>query len=274
MFRSWAVVLALLLSNQLAFTDEYQGAEVVSLSRGNVVFKYKGKTERAPVGLSLKIFDDKGEVHDSVTGTVRFLLPGNVVDIKTDKDKKTGKQQIVEIRFVSGKVGELPKAKAGGEGINLLPNPDFKGNVFGGDGVKSDPYWIRYIGTARVGDFIEFVTGDDKEPGRMETMEVGKDYVIIAKVFYILGTRHEQREKHRAPPGGAGKSSAPGKKSSSKSKSREKEELTVGDKKVLCETESRSGKVYRWKSYEVPFDGVVKYDSNVPYMLTAFGRGR
>ncbi len=269
MLRIVVVMAGLMLLSQGSRAEDFKGVEVVAVARGNVSFKHEGKTVRKPVGLSMKVIDDKGNTHDPILGAAQYLLPGNIVDIKTAQDKTARREVIVEIKFVSGKVGELPKELkgAGGGAVNLRPDPEFKGMVFGGDGVVSDPYWINYIRRAKVGDFLEYTRGTDKEPGRMETVEVGKDYVITAKVSYILGSRNEMRMKHRAPPAGAAKpQSPPPKKSSARPKSHETEVLEIGGKKVKCEIETRTLK--KWRSADIPFDGIVKEESRVPYVVT------
>src|SRR6185503_13081371 len=121
-----------------------------------------------PVAASMKLFDDQGKPVDLVTGVGRYLLPGNIVDMKTAaknapaaKSKSRSKSktassgpdhEIIEIRFVSGKVGDVPNPlDPPKEELNLRPDPNWKGNVFGGEGVKTDPYWIKYIPSAKVG---------------------------------------------------------------------------------------------------------------------------
>ena len=262
------LVLAWLGAGSPARADDFAGAKIVDVAKGQITFEHEGKEQKLAIALSLKIIDDKGETHDPITGT-RFLVKGNIVDIKTKADKRTKKETIVEIKFVSGTVGELPKAP---KNANLKPDPDYKGNAI--EALPPDAYWAKYLPTAKVGDFVEYKSGNDDNPGRQEVMEVGKDYVIVAKVSYILGHRSETRTKFKLQGSSGGKaSSAGGKKPPSKGK--ETEEITVGDKKIKCEVEKTAGgKVSKWHSSEVPLDGLVKEESrNFKYTLVDFGHG-
>lgn len=252
--------------------EDYAGAKIVQVARGTVIFEKDGKTHRLSVALSLKVIDEQGQTQDAVTGTARYVLPGNIVDIKTAASKK-GPPQIVEIRFVSGTVGELPRSGA----VKLQIDPNFKGSIIDPGGHTTDLYWLNYIPQARVGDYVEYTLGS--EPGRMETVEVGKDFVVVGKVSYILGTRQEQRVKHRLPPPGTDPNrppleGLPSPKKKKSSASKPKEELVVAGKKVVCEVESSGGKPSYWRSADVPFDGLVKNEvRNGKYRLTDFGRG-
>lgn len=254
--------------------DEYAGAKLVQVSAGRIVFEHDGKRKALPVGVQFKLFDDQGEEQDPVTGVGRFLQPGNVVDIKAEAERRSRTPRIVEIRFVSGKVAELPMPP---EKVDLRPDPKYGGSVIDSGGYTRDARWQAYIPQAKVGDFVEYHRGDPKEPGRVEAVEVGKDYVVIAKVFLVLGTREEQREKHRLPPPGADPNPAPldGLPRPRRARPTAKEELTIAGKKVPCDVESRSGEPYRWTSADVPFDGLVKYvpRDKVQYLVTDFGRG-
>jgi hypothetical protein len=258
-------VLGLFLARPVQ-AEDFAGAKLVSVARGSIAFEHEGKNYKLGVALSLKIMDDKGELQDPITGT-RFLAPGNIVDIKTETDKKTKKRQIVEIKFVSGTVGDLPKTP---EKPDLRPDPNYKGTPIEG-GETRDPYWQRYLPTAKVGDFIEYSFGNSGSPGRQEVMEVGKDYVIVAKVSYILNKRQEDRRKVKLPSGGATASQGlPGKKPSAK----DTEELEVAGRKLTCTVEKDKGKPIRWMCADVPLDGKVKEDlRNFKYLLTNFGRG-
>ncbi|HLW65315.1 MAG TPA: hypothetical protein VKS79_08350 [Gemmataceae bacterium] len=265
---------ALMLFAISARADDYPGSKIVTVAKGEIVFEDKdGNSQKKPVSLSLKIFDDKGEQQDAVTGT-RFLAKGNIVDVKTDymKDPKNAKKKIeaiVEIKFVSGKVAELPKT---GSNVDLKPDPNFKDKVI--EFSQGDPVWQEYIKKAKVGDFAEYKSGKNPEPGRYETLEVGKDYIVVAKVDYILGKRTELRTKHmlpKAPKPGTKTFDNPFAKGGGGKKSTE--ELTIGDKMVKC-TKTVDGKLTKWTSTEVPFDGKVKEDSpNYKYILVDFGRG-
>ncbi|HEV3146466.1 MAG TPA: hypothetical protein VGZ47_21445 [Gemmataceae bacterium] len=275
MFRTLVTAPALALFFAWpVWADDYQGAKIVSVSKGQVEFQDKdGKTQKLPISLSLKIFDDKGEKQDAITGT-RFLLKDNIVDIKTEnakdpKNKKRMIESIVEIKFVSGMVGELPKT---GKNIDLKPDPNFKDKVI--EFPQGDPVWQEYIKKAKVGDFAEYKSGKDQEPGRYETLEVGKDYALVAKVDYIFGKRIEMRTKHMLPkapkPGTKTFDNPFGKGGGGKKIT---EELTIGGKKVTC-TKTVDGKLTKWTSTDVPFDGRVKEDSpNYKYILVDFGRG-
>lgn len=277
-----SIACCLLLTSLPAQAEELKGVRIIKAGGGIISYHHEGKNTRLPVAPSLKLFDDKGQAVDLVTGVGRYLQPGNIVDMKvtpkqaepgkgkskskTKSSSSSGDRQILEIRFVSGKVADVPTEPEAN--VNLLPDPNWKGNVFGGEGVKTDPYWIQYIPKARVGDFVEYQRGQSKkEPGRIETMEVGKDYVIIAKVYLVLGTREEHREKHRIGPASAAKKSR---------KTTATQELEVAGKKILCDVESSQGKPYRWKSTEIPFDGLVRYEINgkLDYLVTSFGRGK
>jgi hypothetical protein len=263
----------LLLLASPAFADEYAGAKLVSVGKGMIEFEKDGKKFKLPVSVSLKILDDKGETQDTITG-VRFLAPGNVVDVKTTTDSKTKKDSIVQIKFVSGTVGELPKAP---KNANLNPDPNFNGTI--PEALPPNPYWEKYLPTAKVGDFVEYTRGKDEEPGREEAVEVGKGYVVVARVGYILGKRTETRVKMVASKGGSKSTTEPSKASSSSKKpstpAKETEEITVAGKKLTCEIKKLSGKPYQWHCADVPFDGLVKEDArNTKYMLTDFGRGK
>jgi hypothetical protein len=173
------------------------------------------------------------------------------------------RELIVEIKFVSGTVAELPKAD---KNLNLRPDPKNNGNP--NEFRTNDEVWQAYILTAKVGDFTEFKRGKEAEPGRYETIECGKDYVVVANVEYMFGKRTEFRRKYMLPLGFKPSTSG-GKKPASK----EREELTIGEKKVVCDVK-KDGGVTTWLSAEVPFDGVVKVDSrNYKFILTDFGRG-
>jgi hypothetical protein len=275
MARMLAISSALILLLAMpALAEDYPGSKIVAVAKGEIAFEDKdGNGQRKPISVSLKIFDAKGEQQDAVTGA-RFLAEGNIVDIKTEsmKDPKNAKKKIeaiVEIKFVSGKVGELPKT---GNNVDLKPDPDFKGKPI--EFAQGNPVWQEYIKKAKVGDFAEYKSGKNPEPGRYETLEVGKDYALVAKVDYILGKRTELRTKHMLP-----KAPKPGTKTfdnpfaNKNSGKKSTEELTIGDKKVNC-TKIVDGKLTRWLSAEVPFDSKVKEDSpNYKYILVDFGRG-
>jgi hypothetical protein len=172
--------------------ESYEGAKIKSIERGKIEFEAGGKTITLPVSLSMKVFDAEGKEHDPITG-VRFLVPGNIVNIKTKLSAQgsTRETTIAEIHFVSGKVGEFPMTK---EGVDLKPDPKYDGMVFESNLREKD--WDAYYAKAKVGDFIQYRSSD--EPGRREIVEVGSDYVVEAKVFYILGHRDEMRIKFRA----------------------------------------------------------------------------
>lgn len=284
MHRYLYSIACCLLLTSLHGQETLEGVRIIKAGGGIISYHHDGKNTRLPVSPSLKLFDDKGEPVDVITGVGRYLQPGNIVDMKvTSKQTQTSpakskskskskvtsppvERQILEIRFVSGKVAEMPKESE--SNFNLRPDPNWKGNVYGGEGVKTDPYWIQYIPKAKVGDFVEYYRGKDKnEPARIETLEVGKDYVIIAKVFYILGSRQEQREKHRIGPASAGKKSK---------KTTATQILEIDGKKITCDVETSQGKPYRWKSTEIPFDGLVRNEVNgkQEYLVTSFGRGK
>ena len=171
--------------------ESYEGAKIKSIARGQIEFEADGKTITLSVSLSMKVFDADGKEHDPVTG-VRFLAPGNIVNIKTKSSASgsTRETTIAEIHFISGKVGELPMTK---EGVDLKPDPKFNGMVFDSNLREKD--WNAYYSQAKIGDFIEYRRSD--EPGRREIVEVGSDYVVEAKVFYILGHRDEMRIKFK-----------------------------------------------------------------------------
>jgi hypothetical protein len=244
----------------IARAEDYPGAKIVDVGKGQIVFEDKdGKKQNFYFSPTMKMLDDKGAEQDKITG-LRFLLKDNIVDVKTTVDKKKRQEFISEIKFVSGKVAELPKT---GSKINLRPDPNFKGMVT--EIRNADPVWQAYIGTAKVGDFKEYKGGNEQEPGRWETVEVGKDYAIIAKVDYMFGKRMELRMKQMLPKG-VKAASTPLKKG--------KDEITVGDKKVIC-MKKGDAKAATWTSPEVPFDGVVKVESrNYRYIVTDFGRGQ
>ena len=187
-----AAALAALLCGYAA-AEEYQGAKITSMGRGKIAFESGGQEFTLPVSLSLKVFDKEGKEHDPVTGT-RFLAPGNIVNIKTKTSTRGSAREaaIVEIHFVSGKVVELPRTKAGAD---VKPDPNYKGIVLENNVREKD--WNVYYARAKVGDFIEYRHGSDREPSRQEVVEVGPDFVLVAKVFYILGHRDEQRIKQR-----------------------------------------------------------------------------
>jgi len=262
MLRAFAVAAALVLLFLAvpAQAEDYPGVKIDSVAKGQITFINKdGGQEKHPISPDLKIFNDKGEEQERITG-MRFLARDNVVDIKTKRDKQAKKEVIVEIKFVSGKVAELPKT---GKVVDLKPDPNFKGIV--AESRTGDPVWQAYIGTAKVGDFTEYKSGKDHEPGRQEALEVGSDYVLLAKVDYFLGKRTELRIKQMLPKGVKAPSS-PLKKGA--------EEITVGDKKVMCNKKG-DAKSATWTSPDVPFDGVVKVESrNYNFILTDFGRGR
>ena len=238
-------------------------------------------TKRYPVDLALKIFDDKGEAQDPVTGK-RFLQKGNVVDITTKSVRispQKNETRIVEVKFVSGKVADLPDPKPAGE-VNLAPDPEFKGQVFGGDGYAADKRWQAYIPTAKVGDFVEYERNG--KPGRLEVVETGTkhDYVIYAQVSYALDHRDEMRIKKRLPtaaeqPPSKTKPKArpvtrPSTKSARKTSKQAPpaanakpltEELEVMDQQLECEIHYVGGDPHSWYSDEVPLDGLVKVDA-------------
>lgn len=284
MHRYLSSIACCLLLTNLYGQETLEGVRIIKVGGGIISYHHDGKNTRLPVSPSLKLFDDKGEPVDVITGVGRYLQPGNIVDMKVTakqapsaagKSKSKSKSKttsppvdrlILEIRFASGKVAEMPKESESNS--NLPPDPNWKGNVYGGEGVKTDPYWIQYIPKAKVGDFVEYYRGKDKnEPARIETLEVGKDYVIIAKVFYILGSRQEQREKHRIGPASAGKKSK---------KTTATQILEIDGKKITCDVETSQGKPYRWKSTEIPFDGLVRHevDGKQEYLVTSFGWGK
>jgi len=262
------LALAWLCVGSPARAEDYPGAKIVDVAKGQITFEHEGKEQKFQIATSLKIIDDKGETQDPVTGT-RFLAKGNIVDIKTKADRRK-KEMIVEIKYVSGTVGELPKTP---KNANLKPDPDFNGKAI--EALPPDAYWAKYLPTAKVGDFVEYKSGKDDDPGRQEVMEVGKDYVIVAKVSYILGHRSEDRVKFKLQGSSGGKASSAGGKKPPSNKGKETEELTVGDKKVKCEVEKAAGgKLTKWRSSDVPLDGLVKEESrNFKYTLTDFGRG-
>ncbi len=296
---AFAALAALHLSSS-ARAEEYPGAKVVALAGGRITFEHGGKTNRVQVDLALKIIDDKGKAHDPISGK-RFLQSGNIVDITTKSVRVTPSKdepRIVEIKFVSGKVADLPTPtpKPAGE-VNLAPDPNFKGQVFGGDGWTREERWQAYIPTAKVGDFVEYEKNG--KPGRLEVVEVGKehDYVIYAQVSYALDQRDEMRIKKRLPtaeeqPPSAAKAKAkPVAKSAAKSSKKKSktgtkkdtqvpkarptnETIEVMGRKLECEIHYVDGDPFSWHSDEVPLDGLVKEDArNSKYMLTSFGRG-
>jgi len=264
-----AAAAALLFLAGPALAEDYAGSKIVDVGRGLIVFEHDGQKENLYYSPTMKIIDAKGMEHDTITG-VRFLAKDNIVDIKTMYDKKQKKEFVVEIKFVSGKVAELPKV---GANVNLKPDPNFKGLV--GEFPTGDAQWQAYIQSAKVGDFTEFKRGNDAEPGRYETIDCGKNFATVAKVEYTFGKRTEIRTKFILPAGN-GKApmppakGTPGKKPAAK----DSEELTIGDKKVACEKKV-DGKTQTWTSPDVPFDGVVKVESkNYKFILTDFGRGK
>jgi len=265
-----AAAAALLFLAIPTLAEDYQGVKIVSVGKGQMVFEDKdGKPTNLYFSPALKIIDDKGEQQDPITG-VRFLAKDNVIDIKTMVDKKQKREFVVEIKFVSGKVAELPKT---GAKVDLKPDPNFKGKPT--EIQSGDPVWNAYIKAAKVGDFTEYKSGNDQEPGRQETLEVGKDYVVVTRVDYLFGKRIEMRTKFKLPP-----PPKPGTKTfdnpfaKGPTGKKTSEELTIGGKKVAC-TKIDDGKIQTWTSADVPFDGLVKKDSrNYKFILTDFGRGK
>lgn len=129
--------------------EEYEQVKLKQVQKGTLEFIHKKKTVAFPISLSMKVFDDKGTEFDPIEG-MQFLARGNILDIKTDTDSKTGKESVVEVRFVSGKVLKRQTSKD----VDLKPSPDFKDNPIlvnlpqGEEG--------RYYQSARVGDFVEY----------------------------------------------------------------------------------------------------------------------
>jgi hypothetical protein len=287
--------VTLLVVSATARAEDFPGAKVVVVGAGRITFEHGGTTKRYPVDLALKILDDKGEAQDPVTGK-RFLQKGNIVDITTKSVRISPKQdetRIVEVKFVSGKVADLPAPKPAGE-VDLAPDPDFKGQVFGGDGYTSDKRWQAYIPTAKVGDFVEYERNG--KPGRLEVVEVGPkhDYVIHAQVSYALDSRDEMRFKKRLPtaaeqpPSKTKAKTRPAIKSSAKTTRKSgkqappaanakplSEVIEVMDRQLECEIHYVGGQPHSWFSDEVPLNGLVKTESrSEKYRLTSFGRAK
>ena len=292
-----AVAFLAVLTCRLEAKD-YEEVELRRVARGTIEFVHDGKTVRLPISLSLKIYDDEGAAFDPIEGT-KFLVAGNVLNIKTETDSATRKESILEIRFVSGKVAGLRKAKA----VDLKPSPDFDGKLI--DVYPTSPELDRYFRSAHVGDFVEYKNGDDGS--RDEILEVGDGFVVHARVAALLGSRTEHRTRVLLQPaegkaqaasskGGskpakmsdkAPKKAAKGdsKKKSKKVKSAPKEaegakeeagdteELTVGERTLVCQIK-KEGKVTKWISAEVPFEGIVKVDGpHHKSQLVDFQRG-
>jgi hypothetical protein len=116
-----ALVLLSVLACPLEGKD-YEQAKFKKAGKGTLEFVHGNDALKLPISLSLKVFDDQGTEFDPIEGT-KFLIAGNVLDIKTDTDATTGKESIVEVHFVSGKVAKLGSSKK----VDLHPSPDFKG---------------------------------------------------------------------------------------------------------------------------------------------------
>ena len=197
-----------------ADTPEFPAAKVTGAEKGKISFESYGARHTLSVSLNTRFFDAEGHEVDPITGSIRFLLPGNIVAISTRSPSK-GERTIAQIRFVSGKLGELPTAALDLD--ELKPDPKEAGSEI--NSKLRDKDWNAYYAHAQVGDFILYRQGD--EPGRREIVEVGEEYVIEAKVFYVLGTRDEDRIRYQPamPQPGAGGDSEGKKPSKSDSSS-------------------------------------------------------
>lgn len=167
---------------------------------------------------------------------------------------------------------------------DLRPDPNWKGTV--SDGLLMPSDWATYWPTAKVGDFV--VQKDKWGYRRDEVVEITKDTITVARVVdNVLGDksrRTELRFKYKVQldkpqsttPKGTGKSSSSKSKSKNNSKNDDTEVIKVGDQEIEC-TIKKSGKMTRWYSPLLPFDGLVKKDApdaTSKFVVVSFGRGK
>lgn len=175
-YRTSALLVFALFVVRPVDAKEYEGVVLKSIEKGVIEFEHQGERVKLPVALSLKVFDDQGKGFNAIEGA-RFLAPENVVNIKSGMEKTGGisVERIREIRFVSGKVAELPQAP---DEVDLRPKPEFNGKP--GDVYPPTDDLDRYYRAAHVGDFIEYKSTDGQLRGRKEILEVA-DGVVKAE---------------------------------------------------------------------------------------------